>query len=248
MSRYHKLIEDIFFERYDSGDEEVHWNRDDLESSAEKLGIVLPKNLGDVIYSFRFRTELPQSIKDLADEEREWVIVLNGRARYKFKLMPANRIEPRQDMLPIDIPDATPEIVRMFSKSDEQALLTILRYNRIVDLFCQLTAYSLQNHLRTTVPGVGQIEIDEVYLGVNKNGEKFVIPVQAKGGKDKLGVTQTLQDIEYCKNSYPDLAYKAISVQFMDNDLIAVFELDLADESVAVIEEKHYRLIRDLPA
>lgn len=214
MSRYNKLIEDIFLNKYKHGDTEIDWDRNDFELAATKLGVDLPKNLGDVIYSFRFRTDLPESINKRAPKDLEWLIMLAGRGKYKFKLMPLNRIEPRQDLLPIDIPDATPEIIRMHSSTDEQALLTVLRYNRIIDLFCQLTAYSLQNHLRTTVPDVGQIEIDEIYLGVNKNGEQFIIPVQAKGGTDKLGIIQTIQDIEYCKTFYPTLTYKAISVQF----------------------------------
>ena len=43
--------------------------------------------------------------------------------------------------------------------------------------------------------GLGQIEIDEVYVGVNKNGQQFVIPVQAKSGSDQLAATQTSQDV-----------------------------------------------------
>ncbi len=163
MSRYSKLIEDIFINKYKPGDTEIDWDRDDLELAATKLNIDLPKNLGDVIYSFRFRTDLPESFNKKAPKDLEWLIMLAGRGIYKFKLMPINKIEPRQDLLPIDIPDATPEIIRMHSSTDEQALLTVLRYNRIIDLFCQLTAYSLQNHLRTTVPNVGQ---DESFFGV----------------------------------------------------------------------------------
>lgn len=244
MSIYHKLIEDIFLAKYEQGINEIEWNREDLISSANKLNIQLPKNLGDVIYSFRFRSELPKSFQERTPEGLEWLILLSGRGKYKFKLMPLNRIEPRQDLIPIDIPDATPDIIKMYSKTDEQALLTILRYNRIIDLFCQVTAYSLQNHLRTTVPGMGQIEIDEIYLGVDKFGNRFIITVQAKGGTDKLGVTQTIQDVEYCKYIYPELQYKALSIQFMDEDVIAVFLLDVInDNQVSIVEEKHYRLV-----
>ena len=48
--------------------------------------------------------------------------------------------------------------------SDEQALLAKVRYNRLIDVFLGLVAYSLQNHLRTTVTEMGQIEIDEIYV------------------------------------------------------------------------------------
>ena len=41
---------------------------------------------------------------------------------------------------------------------------------------------ALQNHLRTTVAGMGQVETDEIYVGVDRSGSHYVVPVQAKGG------------------------------------------------------------------
>lgn len=54
-----------------------------------------------------------------------------------------------------------------------------MRYNRLIDIFQRVAAYSLQNHLRTSVPGMGQIETDEIYLAIDNRGRQFVIPVQA---------------------------------------------------------------------
>ncbi len=62
-------------------------------------------------------------------------------------------IEPDPMLATIKIPDGTPSIVKKYSVSDEQALLTIVRYNRLIDTFLGITCYSLQNHLRTTVDG-----------------------------------------------------------------------------------------------
>ena len=69
--------------------------------------------------------------------------------------MPATRIKPREDLITISIPDATPELIRVYALDDEQALLAIVRYNRLIDTFLGLTTYSLQNHLRTTVKRIG---------------------------------------------------------------------------------------------
>ena len=52
---------------------------------------------------------------------------------------------------------------------------------------------------------MGQIEIDEVYVGVNRNGQQFVVPVQAKGGSDRLGTIQTAQDIACCRVKFSSL-------------------------------------------
>ncbi len=146
-------------------------------------------------------------------------------------------------MAAIKIPDATPEIVSAYALSDEQALLGRVRYNRLVDIFLGISAYSLQSHLRTTVKGIGQIEIDELYVGMNRNGRQFVVPVQAKGGKDKLSAVQTLQDIECCRERFSYLTCRAVSAQFLSNGVIALFELTMQDDGVKVVAEKHYQLV-----
>lgn len=242
-NRYFALVEKIFFDRYEDGDTEIAWERADLEQAAVDLEIDLPKNLGDVVYSIRYRTPMPDSILDTQPEGSEWIIGGAGRAKYVFKLVPINRIRPREDMVAIKVPDATPEVIRAYALTDEQALLAKVRYNRLIDIFLELVAYSLQNHLRTTVRDVGQIEIDELYVGVDKRGGQYIIPVQAKGGNDQLSVVQTEQDLRCCAEKYPDLVARAVSAQFLEDDLIALFELTVEDAQVRVVEEKHYRLV-----
>ena len=242
-NRYESLIEKIFFDRYQPGITEFSFLRKDLSEAANELEIKLPKNLGDLLYSFRFRTELPNSIVDIQPEDKEWIIELAGKARYLFRLTTVNRIVPNPSLQSIKIPDATPEIVAGHSLSDEQALLAKVRYNRLIDIFLGITTYSLQNHLRTTVKGIGQIEIDEVYVGLDKHGSQYVIPVQAKGGNDQLAVVQTKQDIKCCEEKFPYLLCKPISAQFIEDDLIALFELTIEDELVKIVEERHYKLV-----
>lgn len=158
--------------------------------------------------------------------------------------MRIHRIIPQESLLAIKIPDATPEIITRFAQGDEQALLAKVRYNRLVDIFLGITTYSLQNHLRTTVKGIGQIEIDEIYVGVNRTGHQFVIPVQAKGGNDQLAATQTRQDIACCKEKFENLTCRPVSAQFMADGGIAMFELTIQEEQVRIVDEKHYQLVR----
>jgi hypothetical protein len=107
----------------------------------------------------------------------------------------------------------------------------------------QVTAYSLQNHLRSSVGHIGQIEIDEIYVGVDKRGIQYVIPVQAKGGSDVLGITQSLQDLAYCEQTYPTLVPRLISAQFLDSQTVALFELVMDGDDMKVVEERHYKLV-----
>ena len=242
-NRYGALIEKIFFDRYSEGMTEFSFERTEIESAAKILDIKLPKNLGDVIYSFRFRAALPQRIAETQAEGMEWVIELAGRAIYKFRLVKINRILPREDLVTINIPDATPELIRAYALDDEQALLAIVRYNRLIDTFLGLTAYSLQNHLRTTVRGTGQIEIDELYVGLDRCGCHYIIPVQAKGGKDQISVVQTIQDIHFVEEKFPGMRCRAITAQFMEAQGVALFELILQNGEIKVVEERHYRLV-----
>lgn len=243
QNRYEVIIAQVFENHYEPGTTGFEFERDEFEQCAKSLEIILPKNVGDVIYSFRYRNDLPEQIQSTAPEGREWIIVGAGKAKYRFELVKLNRIIPRDDLIKIKIPDSTPEIINAYALNDEQALLAKVRYNRLIDIFLSVTANSLQNHLRTTVKGIGQIEIDEIYVAVNRHGQQFVIPVQAKGGNDKHGVVQTSQDIICCEQKFPDLMCRAVSAQFMDDDLIAMFELVMQDDEVRVVQEKHYRLV-----
>ncbi|PVY77580.1 hypothetical protein C8D92_103267 [Tamilnaduibacter salinus] len=242
-NRYSRLIEAVFFDYYQKGDTEVAFEREDLERAAEQLNVSLPKNLGDAVYSFRYRNPLPEKILDLQPPGMEWIIEGAGRSKYLFRLVKINRICPNPSLVAIKIPDSTPEIVNAYALSDEQALLAKVRYNRLIDLFIGANAYSLQNHLRTAVIGTGQVEIDEIYVAVDRHGRQFVLPVQAKGGSDQLSVVQSKQDIDCCAEKYPNLICRAISAQFMEDDLIALFEITVDDQEIKVVDERHYRLV-----
>ena len=242
-NRYQQIIEKIFLEKYGPNSTEIPFDRAELEDAAQDLKIALPKNLSDVIYALRYRLEMPESILSRQPAGMEWVIEGTGRSRYAIRLVKINRILPNPDLITIKIPDSTPEIVAEYALSDEQALLAKVRYNRLIDIFLGLTTYSLQNHLRTTVKGIGQIEIDEIYVGIDRWGDHYIIPVQAKGGSDQLSVIQTKQDILCCGQKYPDLSVRAVSTQFMGDDLIALFELAVEEDQVKLVDEKHYRLV-----
>ena len=242
-SKYSIILKSIFSEKYTEEMKEVAFSRTDISIHAKKLNIQVPKNIGDVVYSFRYRAKLPDVISKTAPSGKEWIIIGSGSAKYKFKLCNKSNIYPNPNMETIPIPDNTPEAILMYQLSDEQSLLCKIRYNRLLDVFLGIVTYSMQNHLRTQVKDVGQIEIDEIYIGVNKKGQHFIIPVEAKIGKDKIGVVQLMQDIEYCTQNFPNLICIPIAVHKMDDDSICIFKLKLDDEGAKVCEEKHYQLL-----
>ena len=242
-NRYTKIVESIFHAKYEAGQTHVDFEREEIVDAAARLNILLPKNLGDVIYSFRYRVDLPQSILATAPGGSMWIIRPAGRGRYRFALVRDEPIEPNPNLAETKIPDATPGMIAKYAFGNEQGVLARIRYNRLLDLFLGIACYSLQNHFRTTVPGVGQIETDEIYVGVDKRGAHYVLPVQAKGHRDKLNRVQIEQDIAMCAHRLPDLICRPIGTQWMRNDLVALFEFEPAGEDMRVVAERHYRLV-----
>lgn len=242
-NRYEQILEHIFAAKYAAGDTQVQFERQDLKDACVALGIQQPDNLGDVIYSFRHRNELPASITAKAPKGQAWIITSRGRSKYQFEAASASRVTPSSNRIVTKMPDATPEIVRDHTLGDEQALLATVRYNRLIDTFLGLTTYSLQTHWRTTAKGVGQLEVDEVYVAVDRHGTQFIVPVQAKTGSDQIGIVQIGQDLKACAEKYPELVARPVAAQFLGNGVIALFELTLQDGDIVVVNEEHYMLV-----
>lgn len=211
--------------------------------AAEALGLPRPRNVPDVPYSMRYRGRAPQAILDTEPEGENWIIRGRGRGRYCFVLVPRLDIVPNRMLAETKVPDATPGIVVKYALGDEQALLAKLRFNRLIDVFTGVTCYPLQSHLRSHVPGLGQVETDDIYVGVDRRGVHYVFPVQAKGGSDRQNVVQIEQDFALCAEKFPLLVCRPIGAQFMDEDLISLFEFEESEGNVAIASERHYRLV-----
>jgi hypothetical protein len=242
-NRYTQILEKIFFAHYKTGDEVVTFVREEIEEAASALGIKLPKNIGDLIYTFRFRSELPLTIRAVAPKNKSWVIKLAGKALYKFVAERQWIIEPNPALIRIKVPDAMPGIISRYALDDEQALLALVRYNRLVDVFSGVASYSLQNHLRTTVEGIGQVEVDEVYVGLNRRGAHYVFPVQAKGGKDRMSTVQIEQDIALCAEKFGRLVCRPLGAQFLPDGGIAIMEFAQTEDGLRLAAERHYQLV-----
>ncbi len=241
--RYTKLIERVFSEKFKKGAKRVPFHREDLTAVASSLNVKLPSNIGDVVYSFRYRKAFPSAIASKAPKGHEWIILPAGQSKYVFVATTLAWVEPNPGLVETKIPDATPGVISRYALSDEQALLARVRYNRLIDVFSGLSCYPLQSHLRTTVKELGQVETDDLYVGVNRNGAHFVLPVQAKGGSDTLSIVQVWQDWRMAMEKFPNLICRPIAAQFMSDNLIALFEFSPSGELLKIESEKHYLLV-----
>ncbi len=120
-TRYGQIVEHIFFQHYQEGDEKVDFGREEIHTAADALGIKRIKNLGDLNYSFRYRNVLPLSVRNKAPEGKAWVIRSTGRSQYSFVALDEELvdIQPKKSLTETKIADATPGIVLKYTKRDE---------------------------------------------------------------------------------------------------------------------------------
>ena len=79
-SRYHRILARIFDDHYRKSEQSFEFNRSEIESVAESLSIKLPKNIGDAIYSLRYRRN-SANIAATAPSGSHWIIEPAGRGR-----------------------------------------------------------------------------------------------------------------------------------------------------------------------
>ncbi len=254
-TRYIQIMRRLFERHLAPGAQSFTWDRKEIREIARELKIEEPSNFGDVIYSIRHgREELPTEIAALAPAGKFWLLLPDGRGKYKFILSTAAIIEP-DFRPPIKIPDATPQIVGQYALGDEQAVLARLRYNRLVDIFLGVSASPLQSHLRATVEAFNrsQIETDDLYVGVDVVGAQYIIPIQAKGEDENIGAVQAIQDIYCCREKFSSLICRAIAAKTVAIDegpdgsdiyTIALLELAITNEfDVWVPRQERYQLV-----
>ncbi len=242
-----EVLQRVFEKNYKSGAMEVPFTMDDVREAIVAVAKIRPgykeNNVADVRYQYTSgRRPLPESINRLGP----WMIAGRGKAQYAFvKLEASPEIKIQSDLVTVFLPDATPEIVLEYAGSDEQGLLAKVHYNRLLDIFLQITCYHLQNHWRTSIKSKGQCEIDDLYVGLNIDGKQFVIPVEAKCAGENLSKTQIAQMIDFARERYPKLIMRPVGVQEMKDGSVVLLEFSPADhpDKIKIKEMRRYKLV-----
>ncbi len=242
-----RVIARVFKKQYKKGAAVITFSMDDIRDAISVVSRDNPSykenNVADVRYQYTSgRRPLPKEI----DELGPWMIEGRGKGNYAFvRLKESPRISIPADLHVILLPDATPEIVLEYAGSDEQGILAKLRYNRILDIFLGITCYHLQNHWRTAVKTKGQLEIDDLYVGLDVDGRQYVVPIEAKGRKDHLSKTQIVQNIAFARERYPKLIIKPIGIQeIKDKEIVAIeFTPGKTPDAIKIKEMRRYKLV-----
>jgi hypothetical protein len=239
------VILEVFLRHYRKGATYLKFRKDELAEACSKHGITV-RNIPDIIYTYRARRTLPARILATG----HWAIEPAGRGVYAFRLLrnPPHLEIPFRNYAPVDIYNAIPEVVEGLLRQDEQSLLTRVLYNRLVDIFTGLTCFHIQNHYRSFVAGMGEVELDALYVGVDKTGALFVLPIEAKSQAENemIGRVQVSQMAKLVRQDFAELRRRILAVKALADGTIAMVEFDGHEEpdDFGMVSVSRFRLIR----
>lgn len=251
MSKYEDTIITVFENKLESGystEEDIPFDREDLRSALDELDINV-RNVPDIPYAYRSRRKLPGEIGKhgynaiILDDSRE-----GADATYLFtkkkQLIP---IPDTVDEVKYTSKEELPKLVRPYIQEGEQAVLTQIRYAGLINDFTGLRTYHLQSHARMRVNN-REAELDDLYIGVDGNGEHHAIAVEAKGKQETLNKNQLIRNtrgIEQ-KEYYPDSVF-TLAVKLDENGHFYLFEFEIQEgtEGFSVEKERVWKYIFD---
>lgn len=242
LSDMDRIMIQLFLSKYSSDADSFNFTLDEVREIARGNSIPL-RNPADFTYQYRARRAMPEQVLDLG----HWIIVGAGKGQYVMQ-----RIESSPHF-EYEIPDAytsiqdiTPTSVVPLLRDDEMSSLTRLRYCEVVSHFTGLDCHEIQTHYRSFVQGIGQVEIDEFYVGKGEAGV-FLLPLEAKGNveSDLLGRLQISQMVSTMEQDFPGVQRRILAMKHLGDDDYLMFELtNSSDPNDIEIERiSRYRLV-----
>lgn len=234
---YVPVILKLFQDRWRPGASTVVFSLDDVRTAVEAVrkvsdtpDAISSRNPADVIYRMRSRTKLPDEI--LAKGFH--VLRAVGRGRYQFEKASSGIMEVPVCDLTMAI-DQTPMPVRRLlpermSEMDEQALLSVIGYCQLLDHFTGMKVYRLRSHVRKSVPGIGQAELDAIDVGIasGEDDVPVVFPIEAKAVSDELNRVQIFNMIQYAAHYFPGLRVRPLAVKVDYQSAVHLIEFNVA--------------------
>lgn len=234
---YVPVILKLFQDRWRPGAATVVFSLDDVRTAVEAVRAVSDnpdaissRNPADVIYRMRSRTKLPDEI--LAKGFH--ILRAIGRGRYQFEKassgileVPVGELVTAIDQTPMPVRRLLPETM---AEMDEQALLSVVGYCQLLDHFTGMKIYRLRSHVRKSVPGIGQAELDAIDVGIASGDDDVpvVFPIEAKAVSDELNRVQIFNMIQYAAHYFPGLKVRPLAIKVDYQSAVHVLEFNVA--------------------
>jgi hypothetical protein len=242
---YVPILRRIVESKYTEGATRIEFTIREIKEVAAELGIEVG-NAADVIYRMRSRTRLPDDILDLGFTVLRGI----GRGRYALEIggealvhLPDHAVFDHNDQTPLPVRRLLPEDP---AELDEQGLLTMMSYCKLLDHFTGLTVYRLRSHVRKSVPNVGQAELDEIDVGVALREDEVpvVFPLEAKAADEVINRVQVATAVAYCETYFVGHEIRPIVVKLTRDGVFHMLEFR-ATTSLAglrIVHSHGYRL------
>ena len=234
---YVPVILKLFQDRWRPGASTVVFSLDDVRTAVEAVRAasdtpdrISSRNPADVVYRMRSRTKLPAEIL----EKGFHVLRAVGRGRYQFEKAssgiletPANELTPAIDQTPMPVRRLLPETM---AEMDEQALLSVVGYCMLLDHFTGMKIYRLRSHVRKSVPGIGQAELDAIDVGIAAGDDEVpvIFPIEAKAVSDELNRVQVYNMIQYAARYFPGLKVRPLALKVDYQSAVHLMEFNVA--------------------
>ncbi|HEX2763218.1 MAG TPA: hypothetical protein VHM92_05150 [Allosphingosinicella sp.] len=236
---YVPVILKLFRDRYRPGASSIIFSLDDVRNAVEAVRSesaapdrISSRNPADVVYRMRSRTKLPAEILDKGFH----VLRPIGRGQYQFERattgifeVPVSEPTAAIDLTPTPVRRLLPETM---AEMDEQAVLTIASYCKLLDHFTGMKIYRLRSHVRKSVPGVGQAELDAIDVGIAAADDELpvVFPIEAKAVADALNRVQIHNMIRYTQHYLPGLALRPLAIKVDYQSVVHIMEFNVAQK------------------
>lgn len=242
---YVPILREIVRRKHTAGGSRIEFTKQDIEAVAVELGLKVG-NAADLVYRMRARTRLPDDILDLGYTVLRGV----GRGRYALEVggeavvrLPEHDVLDHNDQTPLPVRRLLPEnLVDL----DEQGILTMVAYCKLLDHFTGLTVYRLRSHVRKSVPNVGQAELDEIDVGVALRDDDVpvVFPIEAKAADEVINRVQVATAVAYCQTYFPGHEIRPIVVKLTYDGVLHFLEFraTTALAGLRIIHSSGYRL------
>ena len=222
---------------------DILFTQSDLRAAAEKLGLEV-RNFPDLTYNLRSRAPLPDEILKAGYS----TIAIRGRGRYALVRGDDKVTIPERTSIIEVSTNPIPKAVRDLLRDDEQSVLSAIGYMDVISDFMSTKAYRLQGHLRTTGSLGQQVEADDIWV-VEERGSRTILPVEAKGPRERLGRQQMLSTLDAVLSKIPGVRAVPLAVQLEPSGhlLVVAFEYTKQGRKISSIEPKRFARYRPRP-
>lgn len=245
---YTPILLSIFRRKYVEGATTVTFTIEELRAELAAAGLKAA-NLPDLIYRMKARTVLPEEITNKGFR----ILEITGRGAYALIVAGSTLIDYPEKTEVIDVHDRTPHAVRRlladdFGNTDEQGFLSVLRYNDVFSHFLRVQVFHLKGHVRKSVPGQGQVEVDDVHVALSGGLDDplILIPVEAKAKDEPVNRVQIAMQVKYAQHAFPGLSIRPLTAKLFADGLVLLMEFNpsVIANDLKIRRHAYYRIVR----